>query len=226
MIVFRPVGLAELELIAASGFREFPPRLPEQPFFYPVLNEAYAHTIARDWNSRDEASGHVGFVTRFEARDEFLVRYPVKTVGSSAHRELWVPAADLAEFNRHIVGLIESVAAYPGPGFQGRIDSGTHLPVTLVQLARVKRVVYRLRDDLQRIEQIQHATLTTTEFGIAPTHGLLGSNEWWDQIATGRLPTETLRGVISRVYMGSMGDWPEFEVRSDAGELSSWTRET
>jgi len=29
--LFRPVGPAELQLIAASGYREFPPRLPEQP---------------------------------------------------------------------------------------------------------------------------------------------------------------------------------------------------
>ena len=38
--LYRPVGSEELRLIAASGFREFPPRLPGQPIFYPVLNEA------------------------------------------------------------------------------------------------------------------------------------------------------------------------------------------
>jgi hypothetical protein len=36
--LFRPVGKKELELIAASGFRKFPPRLPEQPIFYPVTS--------------------------------------------------------------------------------------------------------------------------------------------------------------------------------------------
>jgi hypothetical protein len=46
----RPVGPEELRLIAASGYREFPPRLPEQPIFYPVMNEEYATQIARDWN--------------------------------------------------------------------------------------------------------------------------------------------------------------------------------
>lgn len=35
----RPVGLGGLESIGASGHREFPPRLPEQPIFYPVLKE-------------------------------------------------------------------------------------------------------------------------------------------------------------------------------------------
>ena len=50
----------------ASGYREFPPRLPEQPFFYPVLNEDYATQIARDWNTKDERSGFAGYVLRFE----------------------------------------------------------------------------------------------------------------------------------------------------------------
>jgi hypothetical protein len=41
-ILYRPAGPKELALIAASGCRRFPPRLPEQPIFYPVLNEDYA----------------------------------------------------------------------------------------------------------------------------------------------------------------------------------------
>lgn len=53
MVLFRPVDENELNLIAESGFRDFPPRLPGQPIFYPVLNEAYATQIARDWNARD-----------------------------------------------------------------------------------------------------------------------------------------------------------------------------
>ena len=35
-ILYRPIGPKELELIAARGYREFLPRLPEQPIFYPV----------------------------------------------------------------------------------------------------------------------------------------------------------------------------------------------
>jgi hypothetical protein len=57
--------------------------LPEQPFFYPVLSEAYATQIARDWNSKDESSGFVGYVLRFGVRREFLSHYDVRTVGSS-----------------------------------------------------------------------------------------------------------------------------------------------
>ena len=108
-ILYRPVGPKELALIAASGFREFPPRLPGQPIFYPVLNEEYARQIARDWNV--PASG-AGYVTRFAVRNEFVARYPIHTVGGSVHKELWIPAEDLAEMNRNIVGLIEVIAEY------------------------------------------------------------------------------------------------------------------
>ena len=45
--LFRPVGPKELELIQASGFRAFAPRLPDQPIFYPLTNHAYATQIAR-----------------------------------------------------------------------------------------------------------------------------------------------------------------------------------
>lgn len=108
-ILFRPVGPKELALIAASGYREFPPRLPEQPIFYPVLNEEYARQIARDWNV--PASGS-GYVVRFALRKEFADGYAAQTVGSAVHKELWIPAEDLAELNRNIVGSIEVIAQF------------------------------------------------------------------------------------------------------------------
>jgi len=111
--LFRPVGPKELELIRQSGHREFPPRLPGQPIFYPVLNEEYAAQIARDWNARGD--GGRGFVTRFRVRADFLGRYEVQTVGGAAHREYWIPADELPEFNRHIVGPIEVVAEFSAP---------------------------------------------------------------------------------------------------------------
>lgn len=105
--LFRPVGQKELDLIEESGWTAFPPRLSHQPIFYPVLNEGYAVQIARDWNTRDEASGYVGYVTRFVVESEFLARYKREVVGGSQHEELWIPAEDLAAFNRKIVGPIE-----------------------------------------------------------------------------------------------------------------------
>ena len=112
VILYRPVGKAEFELIQASGFSRFPPRLPQQPFFYPVLSESYATQIARDWNTKDESSGFVGYVLRFGVRSEFLSHYEVHTVGSSEHREYWIPAADLEKLNENIVGAIEVVSEF------------------------------------------------------------------------------------------------------------------
>ena len=67
--LYRPVGQEELNLIRSSGYREFPPRLPRQPIFYPVLNEEYATQIARDWNTK--SGSRRGFVTRFQVRTVF-----------------------------------------------------------------------------------------------------------------------------------------------------------
>jgi hypothetical protein len=110
--LYRPVGRAELDLIRASGFREFPPRLPEQPIFYPVVSREYAEQIARDWNPKDERSGFAGFVLQFEVRSEFLRKYGIHVVGSTVHREYWIPAADLPAFNANIVGEIEVIAEF------------------------------------------------------------------------------------------------------------------
>jgi hypothetical protein len=110
--LYRPVGHKELDLIRDAGFRAFPPRLAFQPIFYPVLNEEYATQIARDWNTVDEASGFVGYVTRFQVRNDYLVQYDVHVVGGAQHVEYWIPAGELDEFNTNIVGAIEVIAMY------------------------------------------------------------------------------------------------------------------
>jgi hypothetical protein len=111
--LYRPVGPKELALIRESGFRAFPPRLPEQPIFYPVLTEAYAVKIARDWNVKASGSG---YVTRFAVRRAFLDRCQVQNAGGSQHQEYWIPAADLPQFNDNIVGLIEVIAEFHRDG--------------------------------------------------------------------------------------------------------------
>jgi hypothetical protein len=69
-----------------------------------VTTEGYAIKIARDWNVR--ASG-AGFVTRFAVRRDYLARNTVQDAGGQAHREYWIPAEDLDDFNAAIVGTIE-----------------------------------------------------------------------------------------------------------------------
>ena len=119
MLLYRPVGLKELELIYDSGFREFPPRLPHQPFFYPVLNFDYAAQISRDWNTTDEVSGFAGYVTKFEVEENYAGQFELQVVGGSEHQEFWIPAEDLPQFNAHIVEQITVEAAFFGAKFTG-----------------------------------------------------------------------------------------------------------
>lgn len=107
--LYRPTGPQELALVEASGFKRWPPRLPEQPIFYPVTNEQYAIEIARNWNV--PASGQ-GFVTRFEVQRSFMAAYAIHTVGASHHTEWWIPAEELEALNDHIVGLIEVIQSF------------------------------------------------------------------------------------------------------------------
>jgi hypothetical protein len=109
VILYRPVGPKELALIEESGWKEFPPRLPDQPIFYPVTNEEYAAQIAREWNV--PASGS-GFVTKFSVKADYLMKFSVQNVGGPIPDELWVPAEELEEFNRNIVGPIEVVQEF------------------------------------------------------------------------------------------------------------------
>ncbi|GHA09665.1 hypothetical protein GCM10010372_06630 [Streptomyces tauricus] len=111
--LWRPTGPKELELVRALDWRAWPPRLPEQPIFYPVLNEDYAVRIARDWNVKHDGAG---FVTRFDVDSDFVRRYPVRQAGGRTILELWVPAEELDEFNAHIVGGIQVVHEFHAAG--------------------------------------------------------------------------------------------------------------
>jgi Protein of unknown function (DUF2489) len=107
--LYRPVGPEELDLIAESGWQRFPPRLPGQPIFYPVTNEAYATQIARDWNVKESGAG---FVIKFEIDAYYLSRFTVQKVGGAIHTEYWIPAEHLSEFNQNIVGKIVVTAEF------------------------------------------------------------------------------------------------------------------
>lgn len=105
MILYRPVGTKELELIKKADFCKFPPRLPEQPIFYPVLSEQYATEIALGWNVKYN-DDHKGYVLQFEVDDDYCAQFEIHCVGSGYHEELWIPAEKLDEFNGHIIGKI------------------------------------------------------------------------------------------------------------------------
>ena len=119
MILYRPIGHKELELLYDRGMRAFPPRLPDQPIFYPVLNAGYAREIAEKWNTK--SSTFAGYVTRFSVENDYAGAFERRVVGAARHEELWVPAEQLAEFNAHLVGHVEVIAAYFGAGFVGSL---------------------------------------------------------------------------------------------------------
>jgi hypothetical protein len=116
--LYRPVGQKELDLIAASGYKRFPPRLEWQPIFYPVMNQSYAEQIALDWNTKDEFSGYTGYVTAFDLPADYIKKFPLQNVGGEMHNELWVPAEELEEFNSMIVGKIRVVQSFYGESFK------------------------------------------------------------------------------------------------------------
>jgi hypothetical protein len=90
VILFRPTGPEEMELVKASGFRRWPPRLPNQPIFYPVTNEEYATQIAREWNVSESGSG---YVTRFRVKASFIIPYPIQKVGGEKDGNDWAQNA-------------------------------------------------------------------------------------------------------------------------------------
>lgn len=108
-VLYRPVNEAELELVRKALFKGFPPRLPEQPFFYPVTNEQYAAQITKEWNV--PAYGK-GYVLKFEVNSEYLSQFDVQCVGGDEHTEYWIPSERMEEFNGQIIGQIEIVNVY------------------------------------------------------------------------------------------------------------------
>lgn len=107
--LYRPVGPKEYQLIKDSGFKKFPPRLPDQPIFYPVISKKYAVRIARDWNVK--ASG-IGYVLEFKIAENFIGNYEVHEVGGRDYQEYWIPAEELEDFNRAIVGKIKLLKTF------------------------------------------------------------------------------------------------------------------
>lgn len=81
--LYRPCGEKELELVKQSSYKLWPPRLPDQPIFYPVTNEQYAIEVTQ-WNVTRSGKG---YVTKFEVNEEFIDKYPIQTVGGHYHTE-------------------------------------------------------------------------------------------------------------------------------------------
>lgn len=107
--LYRPIGPGQLRAIESTNWQRFPPRLPGQKYFYPLLHESFAHRIAREWHL--DRSG-AGFVTEFMVDREYLEEFSVFVVGGPEHKEYRIPARELSRFNDNIVGDINLVARY------------------------------------------------------------------------------------------------------------------
>lgn len=107
--LLRPTGPEELALVEPAGWSAWPPRLPEQPIFYPVLNEAYATKIARDWNM---PRGGTGYVTRFKLEKSYLDRYEVTRSAAASTWSTGDLPRELDDINEHLVGQIEVVGEF------------------------------------------------------------------------------------------------------------------
>ena len=94
-----------MDLVIQSGYKKWPPRLPDQDIFYPVTTEQYAHEV-NAWNFKQFGDG---YVTRFEVKEEFVKNYKIQAVGGLTRTEWWIPASDLETLNENIIGLIEVI---------------------------------------------------------------------------------------------------------------------
>ncbi|MDP2274518.1 MAG: hypothetical protein Q8K32_27505 [Archangium sp.] len=192
MILYRPVGLEELVLIYRAEVRRFPPRLPEQPIFYPVLNVEYAEQIARDWNTK--SGSMAGYVTEFEIDDAYASSFEVQQVGGRQHLELWVPAESLDEFNSHIQGSIRLVSAFFGPDFAGVVPSGFSL--------RGKNA----REQLETLRGIHSYSLMDFHGEVTANHEAVFVHfPYWEQIANDPVLTairEIWSGAFPSTFLG------------------------
>jgi len=133
--MYRPIGVKELDLILNTGCRRYPPRLPTQPIFYPVLNQEYAIEIAQKWNTKDNNSGFCGYVTEFNIDKHYVSKYETHIVGSSKHEELWVPAELLSEFNSYIQAPILISNAFYGERYEA-IENHIEKFIQLLELKK------------------------------------------------------------------------------------------
>jgi hypothetical protein len=189
----RPMGVGEMVKILEADAARFPPRLPEQPIFYPVLNRAYAEQIAERWNAPNPGNGYAGFVTQFQVDAQYAARFAPQVVGSAMHRELWVPAEELDAFNQHLIGPIALVRAYYGAGYVGpALQQGMmpqYLPAreqlpALESIGRYNGVDFMHEVRMQRVAiQLKFAYWVRTDFtgdGFTPDEKIEALRRVWE----------------------------------------------
>lgn len=200
MILYRPVGLEELLLIYKSRMRRFPPRLPEQPIFYPVLTLDYAREIAQKWNAT--RGSQAGYITEFEVDEPHGRSFPVQQVGSVLHQELWVPAYSLNEFNEHIIGPVRLIGAHFGSAFSGVVPAAFSL---------------KGKHALAQLEALQDIF----RYSLMDFHGEITANHeviyvhypYWEQIVGKDSASEAKwRGLLNSIHQIWSNAFPDISI--------------
>ncbi len=92
------------------------------------------------------------------------------------------------------------------------------------------KVVYTLAAELKRdpayMRDVQAASLDNDRplMGLKATHGLFGSDEWWESIRSGRIRTVHVTGIIRElIFAGQDARWGDsinsFELETEDGTL-------
>jgi hypothetical protein len=89
------------------------------------------------------------------------------------------------------------------------------------------KLVYQLSEELRHdSEQVAMAQALTQDesrpFGLKGSHGLFGSDEWWDNIKKGILPMRYISGVIDRLFVSGQEQGAQvntFDLRLSDGSL-------
>jgi hypothetical protein len=86
------------------------------------------------------------------------------------------------------------------------------------------KTIYQLKSDKKTLDSMQTGSLDSKSvLGLKITHGLVGSEEWWEFISSGALRLHTISGIVSGFWPGQWGDGPaEFEIQEENGKRSIW----
>ncbi|MCO1337076.1 hypothetical protein MO867_22390 [Microbulbifer sp. OS29] len=81
-----------------------------------------------------------------------------------------------------------------------------------------------LKNDPERVKLTQELTLdeTRSHMGLKGTHGLFGSDEWWDSVYTRKIKLKFLSGVITSTYYAGMDSdrrHNSYELKLENGSL-------
>lgn len=123
--LYQPVSMEELQAIKALDWKAFPAHDPEQPIFRPVVDEAFAAQLAREWNAA-HTTYRRGYVVRFTVSKAFMTAYENKAAGVRGHEEYWIPPEDLSLLNAAIQGQIAIAGTFAGHDAEYRKFDETH----------------------------------------------------------------------------------------------------